>query len=363
MFELIKESPLFQISLTNKELFHSNFLKWLFENYPQIAETLFCKNDTEFKLSEVKREKESRKDLILIFTKGKQKQKIIIENKFKSIPYFEQLDRYKKDIKKNTTYVLLSLLEHNPDKSWILLPYKQLSRHIENFVPQIEETSLYHSTMVKDYLNVVNELIKIPLEINWSEEQYFYYAGHVEFKPYIDVRMHDFLSKAKFLQMKHRLTLMIKELGIDYSYVKEWYNGRAGDLYINEAYTTNGLIEFKYFLDDALSIGVQVQGQKFCLFVEGKYQLNKMEEIAYSLFEKELWFNFNLYEEMEHVIYPLNGEWNTFKRKTGGSMKYRYVKIHNKKTEQILFGMVIYLNNIIQHKEKILSTIKIVGNK
>jgi hypothetical protein len=32
--DILKKSPLFNLSLSSKELFHSNFLAWLCENYP-----------------------------------------------------------------------------------------------------------------------------------------------------------------------------------------------------------------------------------------------------------------------------------------------------------------------------------------
>ena len=38
----LKQSPLFQLSLASKELFHSNFLAWLCVTYPDHAGRLFA---------------------------------------------------------------------------------------------------------------------------------------------------------------------------------------------------------------------------------------------------------------------------------------------------------------------------------
>ena len=37
----LNNSPVFQLSLASKELFHSNFIAWLCEAYPQLAGRLF----------------------------------------------------------------------------------------------------------------------------------------------------------------------------------------------------------------------------------------------------------------------------------------------------------------------------------
>lgn len=352
MFEVVKKSPLFQISLANKELFHSNFLKWLFDNYAVVAETLFFGEESNNKLKEVKREKESSKDLILLFTNGFREEKVVIENKFKSMPDKDQLDRYVMK-KRNTKYVLLSLLPQNPNEDWTLLSYRELLSHLGKFVNRIEEINQYHGMMVRDYLEVTNELVNIPVSIDWDNEEYYYYGGHKKFKPYIEIRMHDFVGKAKFLQMKHRFTRSVNKLGLTFQIEKEWYKGTYGDLFINEGYTTDGLFDFKYFLGKALSIGVEVQGLKFCLFVEGREKENDIEKIAHALDNNGEWFDFNLYEDNNHIIYPTSGGWNTFNRKTGGSMKYRYIKIVDTKTEDVLNRMIDYLKYIIDNERRI----------
>src|SRR5690606_11692082 len=88
LIESLQSSALFRLSLSSKELFHSNFLAWLFEMYPKAsghALSPYIKNkNVSIKEKEgVKREKRNR-DLTIHFDNG---EVLIIENKVKSLPY------------------------------------------------------------------------------------------------------------------------------------------------------------------------------------------------------------------------------------------------------------------------------------
>ncbi|MBO4536035.1 MAG: PD-(D/E)XK nuclease family protein [Bacteroidales bacterium] len=124
--------PIFRLSLGSKELFHSNFLEYLWDcdksSFIAMIQT-FCgesvlsDKEVEYKIS---REKENF-DICIYHTNGrgnKQYYDLIIENKVKSIPYKEQLVKYVEKVeakrtKKNshiTHYLLLSLAKQFPDK-------------------------------------------------------------------------------------------------------------------------------------------------------------------------------------------------------------------------------------------------------
>lgn len=108
----LKESPLFNLSLASKELFHSNFIAWYAENFPKnfvdfINENGICDvcfNDaitedgkwrTDWKILR----ESNNYDVCIKDDKGYIR--LVIENKVKSIPYKEQLDGYKQEIQKS----------------------------------------------------------------------------------------------------------------------------------------------------------------------------------------------------------------------------------------------------------------------
>lgn len=105
ILEELNKNPMFRISLGSKELFHSNFLAFLWDQNPKaFLESLndLCHNSIQVEdlLNEkeltLDREKENF-DICIHHKEGKGEKEIydiIIENKVKSIPYEEQLIDY-----------------------------------------------------------------------------------------------------------------------------------------------------------------------------------------------------------------------------------------------------------------------------
>lgn len=92
--EKLGKSPIFNMSLSSKELFHSNFIAWCLEAYPEKSGKLLNKvfqiQDAEnTDITQLQREK---KNIDLSFKLGNTL--VLIENKVKSIAYKEQLNRY-----------------------------------------------------------------------------------------------------------------------------------------------------------------------------------------------------------------------------------------------------------------------------
>ena len=133
--EELYKNPMFRISLGSKELFHSNFLAFLWDCDKQaflnVINDLLPKgkkiNVSELLGKEeltIYREKENL-DLCICHTENKKECiDIIIENKVKSIPYIEQLDEYRQTAAKHqdkdstaVTYILLTLATEFPNKS------------------------------------------------------------------------------------------------------------------------------------------------------------------------------------------------------------------------------------------------------
>ena len=129
--EKIEKSPMFQLSLGSKELFHTNFLYWLWKAEPnafwRIMGSFGIKTDDKGSLV-VKREWEHF-DLSIVHVTNKQKNRkdgereivdnivAVIENKVKSIPRIKQLENYNKEIEKvnkdnECKKILLALVKH-----------------------------------------------------------------------------------------------------------------------------------------------------------------------------------------------------------------------------------------------------------
>lgn len=100
--EELGNNAVFSLSLTSRELFHSNFWAWLLRKYPQIFTSAFYQNYDAQSNVEVLREKYNF-DLLLKIDD----EYIIIENKCKSVPNKAQLEKYYKKIKTNKKKMVL----------------------------------------------------------------------------------------------------------------------------------------------------------------------------------------------------------------------------------------------------------------
>lgn len=172
----LQDNVAFQLSLTSKELFHSNFLAWLAEDenttdiFNELLKNCFGVKDWTFNAKKmmVKREYKNFDLCICEKIENEKKDKVeigedskyipghilfVLENKFKSLPYKEQLKIYEDKVKeenrkvkkgemgdKETKFVLLSLSDNFPDNGiWKFVTYKK-------YITALEEAN-------KDYLN------------------------------------------------------------------------------------------------------------------------------------------------------------------------------------------------------------------
>ncbi len=125
----LNASPMYNLSLSSKELFHSNFLAWLGNNketrqfFVAVIKEL-TKIELDFN-GDWKVEREDKNFDLCI--KKDNDYILVIENKVKSIPSKAQLDRYvgkiedyyKKQNEYPTKFLLLTLANEFPDKKSI----------------------------------------------------------------------------------------------------------------------------------------------------------------------------------------------------------------------------------------------------
>lgn len=106
--ENLKNNPIFQLSLSSKELFHSNFLAWLAEDdntrcvFNKVMQTWLGNKNWEFQPNEMEVKREYNHFDFCVCDKlsidGNDvtgSVQVVLENKFKSIAYTAQLVDYK----------------------------------------------------------------------------------------------------------------------------------------------------------------------------------------------------------------------------------------------------------------------------
>lgn len=166
--ELLENSPIANIALASKELFHSNFLAWVFGQYPMTLNALL--EPAGLKLvqgNESVRITREEHNLDLVVRIGDERV-LVVENKLKSVPDSIQLQQYKEKAKKVQKgsklpeLILLTLsakdliIVSSINSRWAGVSYLSLSEGLAKFMPATAES--YHRLIVKDYSQFVQVL-------------------------------------------------------------------------------------------------------------------------------------------------------------------------------------------------------------
>ena len=221
----LKTMAIFKLSLGSKELFHSNFIEYLWELDREkvvaifrnlLDDETFLNGNDDLKEYELSREKNNF-DICLHHKndKGKIVYDFILENKVKSIPLKSQLDRYTNKLKEKTKqetgihYLLLSLAENFADKKdiedgnlWKIANYKELKEAIEN------NFNYKNDIYTADYCNFIGLMHELQDEILKNDK-------FIESKLFEDVdkfrqyRLHDLYIKLRCYKF---LSLLQKQL-------------------------------------------------------------------------------------------------------------------------------------------------------
>lgn len=312
--EQLKKNPVFQLSLSAKELFHSNFLYWIASSYPKLFNGVMKKLDVNIKLSEdsveniVEREY-NHFDFCICKEDEKKKKKIsfVLENKFKSIPYKAQLEKYNGQIKKingkvDIPRVLLTLATEfegydaeNTDNvnGWKVITY---SKYIEAIRDVLNEYNLdtFDKELINKYCNFVETIVEFmnkKLRDNLSWNKMLEVSKELE-----PLRLHDVWQKLYasklFTQLKYT-PIPVKDFSVlmkNASSLDQNQKPIPGKIYKELSYGTSGAyisVAIPVKVDDLwLCIIIQVQGHDYRIgfvaeknFIVKKGQENKFADI------------------------------------------------------------------------------------
>ena len=260
----LKKSPLYNLSMANKELFHSNFLAWFGNQYKNEFKVLMNKllgtevlKDNNFSI-----EREYKHFDICVKVNGNEI--ILIENKVKSVPTSEQLEGYMNEVKNNECkFILLTMTQELQDLSnaegWTVISYRKLS---ENMPDRLNDC--YHSSLLEDYRDYVNNLQDI-IEIYDKEENYNSKPEDNRLKD--ELGIHDICGKRKAQTLYKKLCEACKNKNI----VSDINNLSDNNIYIGWGYTNSTpLIEVKFKPGKDVSdvVIIQIQGKQYRHAVE-----------------------------------------------------------------------------------------------
>jgi hypothetical protein len=355
--ETLRKSPLFQFSLGSKELFHSDFLAWLFEAHPEESGRVLSRflktNEGSEVVATVLRERKNR-DLTIKFKNG---QELIIENKVKSLPYIEQLEMYSDGAKENQNFLLLSLMlpPFSERKSiikvkaknveagyveWHTLTYTDLPAVIEQIKAGIKEE--YHREILSDYVSFISALGGIFNLNAFADSDLFasYFSGQ-EFKELHDLRMGDIYQKLRYEWLAGRIYMVLASRypGLVVLSDANDKERQVGHIYVSHSlYDAKGMVTVSYMLAQGLYLSVQVQAQSYRLMVVGSAGYGAASRgVAERLKEKGLFFDLTRFAPAKEYPAGTTKVFNKF-----GVDFYRSIQLDPAFTVKDVMGFVVH---------------------
>ncbi|MFP4645765.1 MAG: PD-(D/E)XK nuclease family protein [Candidatus Woesearchaeota archaeon] len=278
--EKLKKSAMFNLSLSSKELFHSNFIDWLISvNKEEMSKVFFNLLGENIKISKCNREKNN----FDLYIDCEDKTQIIIENKFKSIITENQLKKYNDKLKNNKSAkkVLLSLNSSDHEKNlvkkhgWIVINYNELC----NELLKLNINNEYHQTLIQDYCSFINEISNY-----FSNREFLKNTVsdmHAEYKRLSEIRLHDIYQKILFNYVLRDLTQKLNEDKLDF--IQGFDFSKKISLW-QDFWRGTGLVSLNYTLnkesgeDDIFRLELQLQYDALKLMLIHKNPRDKLSE-------------------------------------------------------------------------------------
>lgn len=314
-FKTLKESPLFNLSLSSKELFHSNMFYWICETYGYVLGPILAKKiGIEAKTIEETEREKLNTDLTIRFKKNK---KVVIENKVKSIPNPAQLKKYEQKITGITKFVLLSLFEPSFEPvstNWKHIDYRDYCKILEELISKLENDQngytdkpdySYHLSLLKDYTKFIAALVAITetITIDFENGLFDFHKNHSQYQ---EIRLHDLYTKRIYSLILSKLTQLLPPEKDDWHTHINYLNGK-------------GIISIEYRAHSSI-LGIMIDGHRYLHFIRPSDQSDQ-NAIAKELLDEGKWLNPNL--KKDELQYPKAPKmFNKY-----GLMLYRSVKI------------------------------------
>lgn len=285
IFINLKKSPIFAISLSSKELFHSNFWAWLIEYKNEFAKVFF--QDIQSENLIVQREVGNR-DLTIISGNSY----YIIENKLKSLPDEKQIKRYQQEVGSNFRFGCITgvvELKDLPDY-WHFCSYKQIGEKIKKINFEMADNRWFD--LINEYADVI---INIDTALSLFNNEYgpklvtsASFEQYPILKKFEDIRFADICKKCK----SYEFTNFIKQtIAPD---LEKLIGSKDTVLSVGNSYSNKSSLNDIRFIknagkDNEVVIGIQIQDNqyRYCFvkakgfwgFINKEFTLNLFNEL------------------------------------------------------------------------------------
>lgn len=296
----LKNNAIFQMSLSSRELFHSNFLIWLAED--KNTQTFFKKLmrkcfgfsfDAQYMTA--KRERKYFDFSIWKKTKdGNGEEKLerplfVLENKFKSIPNEYQLEEYaakvEEDIKQGAKakLVLLTLIKPNlTTDNWEVVDYDKYIHCLRECLKEKLSIPDFHREIIEHYAAFVETIITHLDQRRAELHQGNSWKFLSECKEFGEVRLNDLWQKLAMSEMALKLAEKLNHLPVEITMDSKRFNRRSVQeklLLVEPSFSnTHGIVQALFPIGKQDCFMVQQQGYahlRLGIIIDQRYEGNK----------------------------------------------------------------------------------------
>lgn len=306
----LQTSPLFHLSLSSKELFHSNYLAWCCQSFRRDMENIFSDligMKIAFSDSEnfVRREKGNHD--LEIDLQGDNKNKLVFEVKVKSVPDKNQLQKYSESLAVGDIMVLLTLTGHNDNaisitvNNYNIKCFSMKLKDVAQRIHAIKSNDPYRKSLCEDYFKFVDDLSTLAdnfkLSFKDTDSGFFLLKEPRMYSVLAKYRLHDLIYKMRYDQLSIKIT---NELNASKT---SWINGKR-DEFVTESAMTNGtgITSVGYMISGndgpyqaPIIAGIQLQEKDYRYFfhicdINATNYSNMTEAISRELCNSGIWF-------------------------------------------------------------------------
>lgn len=360
IFNELKESPLYNLSMSSLENFHTNFLVWLGNKHPEQMWTLLTGEQETPPKIKFEAQKNCGNCKFDLCVKEKDNIILVLENKIKSYPTEEQLEKYNNGIKNNQKNfskdckkILLTLFpfeikNRKQCEGWSVITYSKLAEDWKNFFNLSDV--IYPEALVIDYFNMIekiDEIVKIVKKEPLEEYNIYEIADKLE-------DFHDVYVKYRTFNLMNFIKQDVENNKISTKNIKfstDFSNSNEGVINIEKQY------------NEKIILSIQIQGQEYrhCLV----YDKDATKQDRYNFAEKlEFWFNdkgMNTYTKRSSYACCQRHENKEIKyRGYSPDRIYRHININEFKLKEANDNDILSYNSIAK---KVLEDIQTLNNK
>ena len=332
VFKELKKSPLYNLSMSSLENFHTNFLVWLGNTYKKetlnLLNSMLSQREQKIEINEFKNIKffsqencgKNCKFDLCVKNKDNNQIILILENKIKSYPTEEQLKKYDKGIEENNENfsndckkILLTLFpfeikNQEQCEGWNVITYSKLAEKWKE--AYIEKDNDYYNALVTDYFNMIKKIVKIinivekPIEKKeWDEYNIYEIADKLEY-------FHDVYVKYRIDHLKN---LIKEKIGTQQK--------QNIDIKLDFSHNSGAINIEKDFDNFCLYLQIQYNQYRYCMIFKDNVNIENQKKIVKKL--ENIWFPSK--EDCDGTI--KNNEQKEFLN-FGEQFVYRYKKIY-----------------------------------